>query len=259
VTSVRIIVAVKQVPDLVEELEVSADGTDVDREFLKFVLNEFDDQALEQALIVKEAVGGEVTVIALDDPDVDQALYTAMAKGAHKAVKLTGAGDGWVSTHARAAALAGWLEGQEYDLVLAGVQAADDLDGQLPALLGARLGLPHASVIVSVEAKPGVARVRQEFSGGLSADVEVRLPAVLGIQAASQAPRYVSISRIRQAMQAGGIEEVASSVPEPAAGLTVRRLYPPEKGSHAEMLSGDATEVAVRIVELLQAKGLVSG
>lgn len=255
----RIVVPLKQVPDLVEELELSPEGTDVDREYIKFVLNEFDDQALEEALLVKEATGGVVTVVAFDDPDVDQALYTAVAKGADRAVKLTGSGaaEGWVGTQARAAALAAWLEGQVPDLVLTGVQAADDLDGQLPALLAARLGLAHASVVVAVEAKEGTARVRQEFTAGRSAVVEVPLPAVLGIQAARQAPRYAPISRIRQAMQAGGLEEIEVGEPEPVPGLSVRRLYPPEKGGHAEMITGGAADVAARIVELLRAKSLV--
>lgn len=257
----RIVVPVKQVPDLVEELELSSDGTDIEREFLKFVVNEFDDHALEEAILIKEATGAEVVVVALDDPDVDQTLYTALAKGADRAVKLTGGGaaESWVDTHTRAAVLAEWLSGQGADLVLTGVQAADDLDGQLASLLGARLGVPHMAVAVEVEAKDGTARVRQEFSGGTSATVEVSLPAVVGVQAARQAPRYVPISRIRQAMQAGGIEEVAAAGAGAAgsAGLTVRRLYPPEAAGHAEMLTGSVGDIADRIIELVRAKGVL--
>jgi electron transfer flavoprotein beta subunit len=254
---VRIVVPLKQVPDLVEELELSSDGTDVDREFLKFVVNEFDDHALEEALLVKEASGGEVVVVGFDEPDIDQALYTAIAKGADRAVKLTGAGPGAIDSHTRAAALAEWLAGQDADLVLTGVQAPDDLDGQLAPLLAARMGLPHASVVVSVDAKDGVARVRQEFSGGAGADLEIRLPAVIGVQAARQPPRYASITRVRQVMQAGGIEEAATSAAPGGSALTVRRLYPPEQSGHAEMLDGSPAEVAERIIELVRAKGLI--
>lgn len=253
----RIVVPVKQVPDLVEELELAPGGTDVDREFLKFVLNEFDDHALEEALLLKEASGGEVVVVALDEPDVDQTLYTAVAKGADRAVKLTGAGEGWVGSHARAAVLAEWLRGQEFDLVLTGVQAADDLDGQLAPTLGALLGLPHVSVVVGVTLKDGAAKVAQEFSGGRSSELEVELPAVLGVQAAQQAPRYASITRIRQAQQAGGLEEVAVSAPVAGPGFEVRRLFAPEAAGHAEMLAGGADEVAARIVEILRSRGLV--
>lgn len=253
----NIIVPIKQVPDLVEELELNDDGTDVDREFIKFVLNEWDDQAIEEALLVKEASGATVTVVALDDPEVDQALYTAVAKGADRAVKLTGAPEGWIDSHGRAAALASWISTQPYDLVLSGVQAPDDLDGQTPPLLADRLGVPYVSVVVGVEAKEGAAKVTQEFGGGRSAELEVRLPAVLGIQAARQSPRYAPITRVRQAMQAGGITEVPAEVSS-GSGLSVRRLYAPEKSGHAEMLTGAADDVAARIVELLRAKGLIT-
>lgn len=255
----RIVVPIKQVPDLVEELELSSDGTDIEREFLKFILNEFDDYALEEAILIKEATGAEVVVVALDDPDVDQTLYTALAKGADRAVKLTGTGaaDSWIDSHTRAAVIGDWLQGQDADLVLTGVQAADDLDGQLASLLGARLGLPHVAVAVEVEAKDGTARIRQEFSGGNSANLEVRLPAIVGVQSARQAPRYVPIIRIRQAMQAGGLEEIAASASAATSALTVRRLYPPESTGHAEMLTGSTDAVAERIVELIRAKGVL--
>jgi electron transfer flavoprotein beta subunit len=254
----RIVVPVKCVPDLVEELELNEDETDVDREFLKFVISEWDDQALEEALLVKEATGGEVVVVGLGDPDVELTLYTALAKGADRAVNLTGLGDGWVDSHTRAAVLAEWLRGEGADLVMTGVQAVDDLDGQLPALLGSMLGWPHVAVVIGVEAKDGVAQLSQEFGGGRSARLEVRLPAVVGVQAARQPCRYASISRIRQAQQGGGIEVVEVGAPEGAgAGIDVRRLYAPEKAGHAEMLTGSPEEVADRILELIRSKGVL--
>jgi electron transfer flavoprotein beta subunit len=256
---VRIVVPIKQVPDLVEELEPSEGGGDIEREFLKFVVNEFDDYALEEAILVKEAIGAEVVVVALDDPEVDQTLYTALAKGADRAVKLTGTGAdaSWVGTRARAAVLASWIEGEAADLVLTGVQAADDLDGQLASMLGARLGTPHVAVAVGVEAKDGTAEIHQEFSGGAGARLEARLPAVVGVQSARQAPRYVPITRIRQAMQAGGIEEVPAPAADAPGGLVIRRLYPPEATGHAEMLTGGVDEVAERIAELVREKGVL--
>jgi electron transfer flavoprotein beta subunit len=257
----RIVVAVKQVPDLVEELELAPGGTDVDREFVRSVVSEFDEHALEEALLLKEGAGGEVTVVGFEEPDVDQTLFTALAKGADRAVKLTGLGGGWLSAPVRAAALAHWLEGQDFDLVLTGVQAVDDLEGQVAPALGSLLGLPHVSVVVGVEVvEGGRAVVTQEFGGGRATRLDVRLPAVLGIQAARQAPRYVSISRIRQAQQEGRIEEAAVRPPEPrVAGPRVRRLFAPEKGGGAEMLEGSAAEVAQRIVDVLRSKGLVKG
>ncbi|HYH52399.1 MAG TPA: electron transfer flavoprotein subunit beta/FixA family protein [Acidimicrobiia bacterium] len=253
----RIVVPIKQTPDLVEELELNDDGTDVDREFLKFVLSEWDDQALEEALLVKEAGGGEVVVVGFGDPDVELSLYTALAKGADRAINLTGFGDGWIDNHTRAAALAQWLAGQEVDLVLAGVQAVDDLDGQLPPLLAGNLGWPHVGVVIGVEGKDNTIVAYQEFGGGKATHLEVMLPAVVGVQAARQPPRYASITRIRQAQQAGGIEEVDAGKPAVDAGITIRRLFAPEKTGHAEMLTGSPEEVADRILDLIRSKGVL--
>ncbi|HMC81500.1 MAG TPA: electron transfer flavoprotein subunit beta/FixA family protein [Acidimicrobiia bacterium] len=253
----RIVVPVKQTPDLVEELDLNDDATDVDREFLKFVLSEWDDQALEEALLVKEAAGGEVIVVGFGDPDVELSLSTALAKGADRAVNLTGLGEGWIDSHTRAAVLAQWLSGQEVDLVLAGVQAVDDLDGQLPPLLAATLGWPHVGVVIGVEGKDNTIQVSQEFGGGKASRLEVKLPAVVGVQAARQPPRYASITRIRQVQQAGGIEEVTVTKPDADAGITVRRLFEPEKTGHAEMLTGSPEDVADRILDLIRSKGLL--
>ncbi len=253
----RIVVPIKQTPDLVEELELNDDETDVDREFLKFVVSEWDDKALEEALLLKEAAGGEVIVVGFGDPDVELTLYTALAKGADRAVNLTGLGEGWIDNHTRAAVLADWLAGQEIDLVLAGVQAVDDLDGQLPPLLATKLGWPHAGVVIGVDGKDNAVVAYQEFGGGKATHVELKLPAVVGVQSSRQPPRYASITRIRQAQQAGGIEEVSVGKVDVDAGITVRRLFEPEKAGHAEMLTGSPEDVADRILELIRSKGLL--
>jgi len=254
---VRIVVPLKTVPDLVEEIEFTGEGTGIDREYLKFVLNEWDDQALEEALCVKEAAGGEVVVVGLaDDPDIEQVLYTAVAKGADRAVRISGGGE---STHARSALLAAYLSGSPADLIITGVQAADDLDGQLPPMLAARLGLPHAGVVIAIEAGDGSVTVRQEFAGGRSAELTVTLPAVIGVQAARQTPRYAPITKIRQVMQAGGIEDVTVAAQSGGHGLTIRRMYSPERTAHAQMLDGGADAVADKIIELLRSRGLVKG
>jgi electron transfer flavoprotein beta subunit len=257
---VRIVVPVKAVPDLVEEIELTADESGIDRDYLKFVVSEWDAQALEEALLVKDSSGADVVAVGLaSDPDIDQALYTALAKGADSAVKITGGGDGGLLTGDRAALLAGYLAAEPADLVITGVQAADDIDGQLPPMLAAHLGQPHVSVAVGVTAADGAVTVRQEFAGGRVHELRVELPAVIGVQAARQAPRYAPISRIRQAMQAGGLREVAADPAAPSPAPAVRRMFRPEQATHAELLAGSADEVAEAIADLLRGRGLVKG
>lgn len=252
-----IVVPMQQTVDLVEELELNDDGTDVEREYLKFVANEWDEQALEEALLLKEAAGGTVTVVGIDETDVDGTLFSALAKGADRAVKLSGDFSSGVSSHHRAAILAAWLAEETFDLVLVGVQSPEDLDGQTGVILANLLDVAHVSVAIGVEPHDGGVKVSQEFGGGVVQELALSGKAVVGIQAAREAPRYVSISRVRDAMKAGGLEETAAPEVDASTGTTVRRLYAPESTSHAEMLEGDAAAVAGRILEIVRERGLV--
>ena len=247
----RIAVLLKQVPDIVEEIQIAEDGRDLVRDDLKYRLNEFDDYALEEALQLKASAGAEVVALALDGDEIDQILYTALAKGVDRAIKVTGDAP---SPRAGALLLAEALRPLGVDLVLAGVQAPDDLEGQLAPLVGAALGLPHANVVNGLEVSGGTVKVTQEFSGGLVAHLEGELPVVLGVQASREPPRYAPITRVRQAMQSGKLETVAATAGA-APAVALRKLAKPEATGHAEMVEGSVEQVAERIVALLRERG----
>ena len=254
-----IIVLMKQVPDLVEDLEVDDSGKALDEDCVSLKLNEFDDHALEEALLLKEAGAGSVTAIAVDGEDVDKMLFTAMAKGADRALKICSAGappgrldTGEVPSYRELAEIfAGVVEGQPCDLVLTGVQAADERDGQLGPMVAALLDRPCVEVVTSVAASNGSVVVHKEFSGGLVAEYEVDLPAVLGIQAARQTPRYAPVSKVRQVQQSASIEEVAGAAVD-GSGVSVVEMTPPETGEGAQMLE-DVDE----LIEVLESKGVI--
>lgn len=255
----NIIVLIKQVPDLVEELELDATGTRVDSERIRHVLNEFDDHALEQALLLKERYGGHVGVLALDRGGVDESLFTAMAKGADRAVKITGAFE-HVDTHTAAHVFQSIVKTLPYDLILTGVQAVDDLDGQLGPMLAALLRLPYVGVVtgVTIDGATKSCAVLKEYPGGVRAELEVSLPAVLGIQAAEKPPRYVPMARLRQVMKSAKFEEIPAELPG-GMGLSVRRLFKPEAAGRAEILSGTTEEAVSQLVRILREKGLIKG
>lgn len=253
-----IVVAVKMVPDLVEELVIEAGGTDLDRSLLTLRLNEFDEHALEEAVLLKERHGGTVTVLAVDTGDVDETLFTCLARGADRAVKITGDFAPGLPSHTMAAVLAEAVRTLPHDLVLAGVQAADDRDGQVGVLLAGALGLPHVSVVSGVElAGPGVVTARQEYGAGLMAEFEIDLPCVLGVQAAREAPRYAPVSKVRQLMKTARLEELPAATVDADPGSSVRRLLKPEEGASAEMLDGAPEDVAERLVAILRERGVV--
>ncbi len=252
----NIVVPLRQVPDLVEELELDDSGKDLNREWLKYKINEFDDHALEEALLLKEDSGATVIAMALDGEDIDKALFTAAAKGADRVVKVTGDFGAAVQAHVAARAFANALQSMEYDLVLTGVQAVDERDGQVAVLLAHYLGVPHVSVVTGVSLSDGKANVSKEYAGGVMAEFEVDLPAVLGIQAARQTPRYAPVSRVRQAMRNTDLEEVSAADVSVAVGSEVERMYKPETGHGAEMLEGSPEEIAEKIVNILKERGI---
>lgn len=252
----NIIVPIKQVPDLVEELELNEAGTDLNREWLKLKINEFDDHALEEALLLKEETGASVIAIALDGENVDKSLFTAAAKGADRLIKVTGDFGDNVPGRVAARALANVIQNLEYDLILSGVQAVDERDGQVSVLLAEFLGLPHISVVTGVELGEGKAVVHKEYAGGVMGEFEVDLPALLGIQAARQTPRYAPVSRVRQAMRSSELEEIPAGDISVEVGSHVTRMFKPEAGAGAQMLQGSAEEIAEKIVSILKEKGI---
>ena len=231
----KIAVLLKKVPDLVEDLEVDASGKALDTDDIKFKLNEYDDHALEEAILLKESGAvDEVVAMAVDGEDVDKMLFTAIAKGADKAVKLTDGNP--ADSHQLGKAFANALAVESYDLVFTGVQSVDDRDGQMAPILASYLHVPCVSVVSGVSVSDGTAVVHKEYSGGMMGEFEVDLPAVLGIQAAKQAPRYAPVSKIKQVQETAAIKEVSMGDLGSGAGSSVASMAPPEKGVGAEML-----------------------
>ena len=246
----NIVVPVKIVPDLVEELEINDEGTDLERDFLSYKINEFCDHALEEALQLKDAHGGTVTVLALERDETDKALFTALAKGADKAIKITGVDEDADSLMA-ATAMCKALADIDYDLVLTGVQAADDLHGQLGVLMANILGIPHASAVSDINIDGDTIRFHQEYAGGVTAGFESTPKLVLGVQSARQIPRYAPVSRVRQIMKETELAEVDVDVAGTGSTATVRRVFTKDAGEGAAMINGDAEDVAARIAEIL--------
>jgi len=119
------------------------------------------------------------------------------------------------------------------------------------------LGMPYVGYISGVNAVDGKVVARKEYPGGLVAEMEIKLPAVLGIQAAEQPPRYVAVSKVRQAMKTAAIEERTLAEPDLSSGLTIHRMFKPEVGTRAEMIEGSADEVAARLVGIFKEIGVL--
>jgi len=259
----HILVLLKMVPDVVEDLEIAPDGKALDLEYLRMILSESDDHALEQALLLKERHGGKVTVLALDAPEVDDALFTATAKGADRVVKVVGM-DGGLTTRQAASVFAQVIQREAglmpADLVLTGVQAIDDLDGLIAPLVAHELGWPYLGIItrVSFDAPGQLVQAIKEYPGGVRGEFEVKLPAVLGMQAAEKPPRYVPVAKVRTAMKSQKID--CTPLPTLVEGswlaIEVVEMKRNEPAGHAEMLEGDPDQVSDKLCGILAERGI---
>jgi len=253
----KIVVFVKLVPDLVEELTVDPNGVSLDTTWLRLIVNEFDDHAIEQSILLKDSIGASVSIVAADLEGVDDVLFTAAAKGADQLIKLIGDFSINVNNHALARATANVIKELQPDLIMTGVQANNDLDGPVGPLLAEYLRMPYIGYVAGVTVSEGKATIRKEYPGGLVAEIEVTLPAVLGIQAAEQPPRYVAVSKVRQAMKTSSIEERTVIDLDPNGGLTIARMFQPEVVERAEMIEGDVERVAARLVGIFKEAGIL--
>jgi electron transfer flavoprotein beta subunit len=249
---VKIVVCIKQVAALGDEVEFSDDGLDVDPDYLELALNEWDGYATEEALRIREQAGGEgdeVVVVSAGGEEVDAALRRCLAMGADRGVRVELAGLADPFTVARA--LAPVVAREQPDLVFAGVQSSDGVQAATGVALAELLGLPGVAVVKKLDwdAAAGRARVHRELEGGLVDVVDVETPALLTIQTGINEPRYATLRAIKQAEQKKIAVETAELGGEPA--YRVRRMFVPAKGEGAEMIPGGPAEIAARIAELV--------
>ena len=261
------VVCVKRVPDTAEsEVHIDASGKDIEKSRLSFGINECDNYAVEEAIQIKERLGGTVTVISLGPKENDEVIRMALAKGGDEAIRLEdeafAGGDGFAVAKALAAA----IKGLEFDIVFTGALADDDGYAVVPAALGELLGVPHATYVKKVEIlEDGKrARVGRELEGGLLEFLEIELPCVLGIQTGINEPRYASFKGIKQAAKkeiaiksAADLGLDPSEVGEAGSWAVLEKFTPPVVGEMAEILEGDPEETAAKLAAILKEKGLV--
>jgi electron transfer flavoprotein beta subunit len=259
----EILVCVKRVPDTAEnEIEIKRDGTDIARDDLVYSVNEWDNYAVEEAIQIRDKVGGSVTVVTVGDEESEEVLRREMAMGADNGVLL--ADDAFEGSDGRGIAdiLKAEIQKGKYDLVLTGAQA-DDGAGQVGGMLASLLDWPYASLVNKIDvAGDGKIKVGREIEGGNQEMNEIDLPCVLSIQTGINEPRYVGIRGIRKVASveiptrgAGDLGVDTATVG--AAGARVKRVdyFTPEMGAGAEILEGSMEEKIDKLIELLKAKG----
>ncbi len=249
----KIVVAVKQIALLGDEVEFTDDERDVDPDYLDFALNDWDSFSTEEAIQIRDRSGdGEVVIICVGDEEAEEAMRRCLAMGGDRGVRVWSDDLAGADPVTVARALVGAVRAEEPDLVFAGVQSGDAVQAATGVALAELLGLPRVAVVAAIEYDHDArrARVERELEGGLVDLVEVDTPALITIQSGINEPRYATLRAIKQAEQKE-IEVVEpEEIGEPA--YRVRRMFVPPKGAGAEMLDGDADSIAERIAEIVK-------
>ena len=259
----NIIVCIKRVPETTDaDIFIDKSGKDIDKSGLVFDLNEWDTYAIEEAILLKEKLGGSVTVLSMGGEDTNESIRKCLAMGADDAVRLSDPAFAGSDGFATAKVLAEAIRKIPYDLILAGTQAEDDGYGQVGVTLAELLGIPHAALVNRIEVQEKKLKAHRELEGGLEEVVEVDLPAVLTIQTGINEPRYVSIMGIRKvakkeikALNTSDLNLKPEEVGAAGSDIRLEKVFLPPVGEGAEMLEGKPEDVAAKVFDILKDKG----
>jgi electron transfer flavoprotein beta subunit len=249
----KIIVAIKQVPERDAQVRIDADGKWIEESDIQFAMNESDAYALEEALQLKEKHGGEVVALSAGPERVGTTIREALAKGADRAIHVESDSLKQLDSLAVARLLAEAIRPESPDLVLTGLQSDDLGLGQTGVILAELLGLPHASLILTVEKTDSGLTVKRELENGWFQNIELPLPAVLTIQSGGNKLRYATLMGIKRAKTKEVRRVAASDLGAPGAALAVlESVALPQKQRSTQILPGTAKEAATALVEKLK-------
>jgi electron transfer flavoprotein beta subunit len=254
----QIAMLLKQVPDTATRIQVRADGQGIVTDGIKWVMNPYDEFALEEALQIREREGGEVVLFAVGPARVEDTIRQGLAMGADRAVRIDDAGIENADHLVIARVLAAALRREPWDLIWCGKQAVDDDAAQVGPLVAVELGLPQAMVVLGITVNAAERRlvVRRELEGA-EETVELPMPAVLGAQRGLNTPRYPTLPNImkakRKPLETLTVGDLGLNREELVAGqrVVVESYFAPPGRPEPKILTGDPVEAARELVRLL--------
>jgi len=254
----KIIVAIKQVPNRDAAVRIAAGGKWIDENDLEWAINEPDAHALEEALQLKEKHGGEVVVVSAGPERVAAILREALAQGADRGLHIVSNDLGARDALGVAMLLAAAIQPENPDLVLTGLQSEDLGLGQTGVILAEVLGLPHSTLILHIEKTNAGVKVKRELEEGWFQSIEMPLPALLTLQSGGNKLRYATLMGIKGAktkdLRTVSAAELGVDV---APVLTLEQISAPKKQKSTQILAGSPKEAATALVEKLKTEARV--
>jgi electron transfer flavoprotein beta subunit len=246
----KIAVCIKQVVTREWQLRVNDAKTWIRDQDASFELNEPDAYALEEGLRLKEKHTGEVVVVSAGPARASQVIREALARGADRAIHIESETLATADAISVADAIASAIRDENFDLVLTGLQSDDQGFGQVGVILAEKLGMPHATIIMEVQAGDSGLRVKRELEGGWFQWITLPMPALLTIQSGINQLRYATLKGIMAAKK----KEIRKVTSSQSAESTQRILnvHFPQKAKQTQMISGSPAEAARALVTNLR-------
>ena len=252
---VRILVAIKQIGKLGDDFKFADDNRSIPPQYFEFLFNEWDDTALEQALKTVEALkGGEVVVVTVGPPEAEETLRKALAKGAHRGVRVWNERLTDADPLAVARMLAGVALQEHPDLIITGAQSGDQANGATGTALAKLLGLPHVALVVEMawDGK-GEMSVTRELEGGLGHRIKVPTPALVTMQTGANVPRYATMRMIKLAKRKPVAQVDPDAESNAFRAAAIHKICVPP-ATRAEMLQGAPAGVAAAVLKIIREK-----
>ncbi|MBA3442373.1 MAG: electron transfer flavoprotein subunit beta/FixA family protein [Pyrinomonadaceae bacterium] len=255
----KTVVLMKQVGNKDAVLRINKEGTWIEEGDLSYEVNESDGYALEEALRLKEKHGGEVVVCSMGPQRVKSVIKDALARGADRAIHVVGDDLARLSPFAAAKVLSEAIRSEQFDLVLTGLQSDDNGYAQTGVILAELLGLPHATIVIEVDASGEGLRVKRELENGWYQWYTMPRPCLLTIQSGISQIRYATLKGIMAAKK----KEIREVAPAEAATAStshqrITKIYFPQKSKQTQYLGdGNARAGAAELAERLRTEARI--
>jgi electron transfer flavoprotein beta subunit len=250
----KIVVCVKYVPDTAIKVKVAPNGNEIDLADVSFVVNPYDEFAVEEALKIKEKLGGEVVIVGAGSEQATTGIRTCLAMGADSAILIREPSLEKADSFIIGSVLAHVCRNLNPDLILFGKHAIGVDNGQVPSVVAEKLGLPQASVVTKLDIKDKGFRAERDIEGAHEI-IEGSLPAVITAQKGLNVPRYASLKGIMAAKKKQIAVQSLDSLGLPADDLKPRismeQITLPPSRPPGKILKGEVSEVVPQLVKLL--------
>lgn len=251
----KLLVCIKQVPDLESRFKANAEGVWYNESDLAFRMNEYDEYAVEQAVQLREKLGDscELTVLSIGPDRVVEAIKKSLAMGCDNAAHIQDSTASGKDPWQIASIIAAYAKDKNFDIIFTGMQSQDRGSAQVGVTIAEQLGFACTTTIIGFDYEGGTITAKRELEGGIKAVVRLKTPALVTCQLGLNTPRYPTLPNIMKAKKKELLTLTADTGGIKACQETAAFYFPERKGGGI-VLEGDVPELADKLIQLLKEK-----